>query len=87
MKTKLLSVIATGVLLSGMFMPSAFAGQDRDSGYNELMMKSMDTNSDGNISKDEFMKMSSKMAAKDFMIMDMNDDGVLSEEEFMSGRR
>lgn len=87
MKTKVLSIIATGVLLTGVSMPSAFAGQDRESGYAELMMKSMDTNSDGNISKDEFMKMSSKMAAKKFMMMDMNDDGNLSKEEFMSGQR
>ncbi len=81
---KVLSIIATSVLVSALAMTSAQANRaDRDGAGAEFLMKMMDSNSDGKISKEEFMKMSEKKAAKEFMMMDMDDDGSLSMEEYM----
>ncbi len=80
---RLLSIIATGLLVSGLASTSAFAmGEDGLAGHTYILQM-MDANSDGKITKDEFMKMEAKMSAKKFMMMDMNDDGTISKEEFM----
>ena len=80
---KVLSIIATSVLISGLAMTSAHSmGRAGIAGF-EFMMEMTDANSDGKISKDEFMKMSAKQSEKEFMMMDMNDDGNVSKEEFM----
>jgi len=80
---KVLSIIATSVLISGIAMTSAHAmGEDGKAGHTYILQM-MDANSDGKISKDEFMKMEAKMASKKFAMMDMNDDGTISKEEFM----
>ncbi|MEE9351167.1 MAG: hypothetical protein V3U78_02810 [Thiotrichaceae bacterium] len=89
MNTKALSVVIGTVLAGLMVTTSVQASED---GYDEMsilyqkeMMKTMDTDSDGKITKDEYMKVSEKMAAKKFMMMDMNDDGWLSEVEYSLG--
>jgi len=81
LQMKTLSIIATSVLVSAVAMTSVQAAGMAEGGVFELEAKVMDANSDGKISKDEFMKMSAKMAAKEFMMMDMNDDGSVSMEE------
>ncbi len=81
---KALSIIATSVLVSAVAMTSAQANRaDNDGAGVAFLMKMTDTNADGKISKDEFMKMKAKSAAKDFMMMDMDDDGSVSMEEYM----
>ena len=47
---------------------------------NDNMMKMMDTNSDGMVSKDEMMAYHEKMMG----MADMNKDGMLSKDEMMS---
>jgi len=80
---KVLSIIATSVLVSAVAMTSVHAAGMAEGGVFELTMKMSDANSDGKVSKDEFMKMSAKMAAKEFMMMDMDDNGSLSMDEYM----
>lgn len=48
----------------------------------KMMNQIMDTNKDGMLSKDEFMKMQEMTASKKFMMMDINNDGILSHEEY-----
>ncbi len=79
---KALTIIVTSVLVSGLAMTSAHAMGKADSEYNSFMMKMADVNTDGKMSKDEFMKMSASMAAKEFAMMDMDDDGSISATEF-----
>ncbi len=79
---KTLSIIATSVLVSALAMTSAQAEGMAD-GAGLFMMEMTDANSDGKVSKEEFMKMSAKMAAKKFMMMDMDDDGSISKKEYM----
>ena len=88
MKTQVLSIITTALLVSGAMTTSVQAmGMNDESHWNKLIMEAADKNSDGKMTKDEFMKMSEKMAAKQFMMMDVNDDGDISKEEFVSGQR
>ena len=85
---KVVNTIIASALISGVVMTSANAmGRKGDPEFNHFIMKMSDTNGDGKVSKEEFMKMSAKMAAKEFMMMDMNDDGQLESEEFISGMR
>lgn len=44
----------------------------------------MDTDKDGAISKDEYMKFAEMNASKKFASMDMNNDGKISVEEWMN---
>ena len=85
---KALSIIATSFLASTILITAADAmGRKEDPAFNNFMIKMADTNADGKISKDEWMKMSASMAAKEFAMMDMNDDGGISSQEFHSGQR
>ena len=80
---KTLSIIATSVLVSAVAMTSAHAMGEGGTAAQTYIHGLMDANSDGKISKDEFMKMSAKKASKEFMMMDMNDDGSVSMDEYM----
>ena len=88
---KALSIILTSALVSGIIMSSAQAESGRAGGpeWAHWMMKMMDANTDGKITKEEFMKMEAMMAEKKFMMMDMNNDGSIDTDEFMflSGQR
>jgi len=44
----------------------------------------MDSDKDGAISKDEYMKFAATNASKKFEVMDMNNDGKISVEEWMN---
>ncbi|MGK0273189.1 MAG: hypothetical protein ACI88H_003868 [Cocleimonas sp.] len=79
---KTLSILATSVLVSAMAMSSAHAMGEDGMASTTFIHGMTDVNSDGKISKEEFMKMSANKAAKEFMMMDMNDDGSVSKEEF-----
>jgi hypothetical protein len=66
------------VLISGLALNVASAEP-----FNMGMAKKMDANSDGKITKEEYMKMSNDMAA--WEKMDVNKDGVLDEKEIQLG--
>lgn len=90
MTTKILNTTVMGMLLSGVLAAPVYAGVDDFEGqesiiYQKEMMKVMDTNGDKKISKNEYMKMHTRMAEKKFMMMDMNDDGFLSDIEYGLG--
>ena len=85
---KVLSIIATSLLASSVLITAADAmGRKGDDAYNNFIIKMADTDGNGSISKEEFMKMASSMAAKEFAMYDMNDDDGVSKEEFFSGQR
>ncbi len=67
------------VLISGLALSTAFAVQ----GFNMSTAKTMDANSDGKITKEEYMKHSSDMAS--WAKMDTNKDEVLDENEIKTG--
>lgn len=50
----------------------------------KMSMTTMDTNKDGTISKDEYMKFAEMNSGKKFATMDMNNDGVISKEEWLN---
>jgi hypothetical protein len=50
----------------------------------KMSMDAMDTNKDGMISKDEYMKFAETGSAKKFASMDMNNDGAVSKDEWMN---
>ncbi len=66
------------VLISGLVLSPAFA-----QGFNSAMAKTMDADQDGKITKEEYMKHSSDMAA--WNKMDTNKDGVLDQKEIQLG--
>lgn len=68
----------TFVLISGLVLSPAFA-----QGFNSAMAKTMDADQDGKITKEEYMKHSSDMAA--WNKMDTNKDGVLDQKEIQLG--
>jgi EF hand len=51
---KLLFVIVSGALVCSSF--SSFAEEDMKCGHGMMQMKNMDTDNDGTVSKEEFMK-------------------------------
>lgn len=53
----------------------------------EAMFKKTDTDGDGKISKDEFLKSHQERAEKAFGMLDTNKDGTLSKEELQEGRK
>ena len=65
-------------LISGLVLSPAFA-----QGFNSAMAKTMDADQDGKITKAEYMKHSSDMAA--WTKMDTNKDGILDEREIQYG--
>lgn len=88
MKTQVLGIITAAILVSGAISTSANAmGRKGDPEFNTHMMKMVDANADGKITKEEFMNASTKMAAKEFMMMDMDDNGHISEHEFRMQNR
>ena len=50
----------------------------------KMAKETMDTDKDGSISKDEYMKFAEMNASKKFASMDMNNDGKISVEEWMN---
>ncbi len=85
---KALTILVTSALVSGIIMTSAQAmGRKGDPEFTHFVMKMTDANADGMVSKDEFMKMSAKMAEKEFMMMDMDGDGMVSDIEFKMHNR
>lgn len=68
----------TFVLISGLVLSPVFA-----QGFNSAMAKTMDADQDGKITKEEYMKHSSDMAA--WNKMDTNKDGVLDQQEIQVG--
>ncbi len=68
----------TVALISGLALSAAFA-----QGFNMSTAKIMDENNDGKITKEEYMKHSTDMAA--WTKMDTNKDGVLDEHEIKVG--
>lgn len=68
----------TFVLISSLALSTAFA-----EAFNMSTAKAMDTNSDGKITQEEYMKQSNDMAA--WTKMDTNKDGVLDEKEIQIG--
>lgn len=73
-----MSTQLTFVLISGLALSTAFAEP-----FNMSTAKIMDANNDGMITKDEYMKHSSDMAA--WTKMDTNKDGVLDAKEIQAG--
>lgn len=65
-------------LISSLILSAAFA-----QGFNSAMAKTMDTDQDGKITKEEYMKHSSDMTA--WAKMDINKDGVLDQKEIQLG--
>lgn len=85
---KVLSVIASGVLVSAVVVTAAHSmGRTGDPEYNNFIIKQVDADADGKITKKEFMEMSAKMAAKEFAAKDFNDNGVITAEEFHHANR
>jgi len=85
---KVLNIILASALASATLTGVAQAmGNIGDNEYNTFIVKMTDTNGDGKMSKEEFMKMSAKMAAKEFAMLDLNDDNFVEAEEFLSGKR
>ena len=72
------SIKLTVVLFSGLAMGAAFA-----QGFTMSTARAMDANSDGTITKEEYMVHSSDMAA--WTKMDTNKDGVLDAQEIKVG--
>ena len=68
----------TFVLISGLALSPAFAA-----GFNMSTAQTMDTNKDGMITKEEYMKQSNDMAA--WAKMDTNKDGMLDANEIKVG--
>lgn len=68
----------TFVLISGLTLSTAFAA-----GFNMSTAQIMDTNKDGMITKEEYMKQSNDMAA--WTKMDTNKDGMLDANEIKAG--
>ena len=50
----------------------------------KMAKETMDTDKDGAISKEEYMKFAEMNASKKFADMDMNNDGTISEAEWMN---
>jgi hypothetical protein len=50
----------------------------------KMTMDIMDTNKDGMVTKEEYMKYVEMSAPKKFAMMDMNNDGMISKEEWMN---
>ncbi len=73
-----MSTKMTIALISGLALSTAFA-----QGFNMKTAEVMDANSDGKITKEEYMKHSNDMAA--WTKMDTNKDGVLDEKEIKAG--
>lgn len=73
-----ISTKLTVALLSGLALSTAFAEP-----FNMETAKIMDANTDGKITKEEYMKHSSDMAA--WTKMDTNKDGMLDEQEIKVG--
>jgi hypothetical protein len=67
------------VLIAGLAFSTAFAVQ----GFNMSTAKIMDANSDGKITKEEYMKHSKDMEA--WAKMDTNKDEVLDAQEIQTG--
>jgi len=85
---KVLSIILASTLASVTLTGVAQAmGNQGDHEYNTFIVKMTDSNGDGKMSKEEFMKMSAKMAEKEFAMLDMNDDNFVEAEEFITGNR
>lgn len=87
MKTRILSIITTAVLLSGTISIANGMGNAGDPAYNDFMVKMADTNADGTISKEEFMDMAKRMAEEEFRMMDMDDDDKVTKTEFHMANR
>lgn len=73
------SIKLTGALIAALAMNAAFAVQ----GFNMSTAHIMDTDKDGKITKEEYMKHSKDMAA--WEKMDTNKDGMLDEKEIKIG--
>ena len=76
-------VAACAFVLAGMATPS-FAGQSDNTEFSdlfwrEIMMKAMDKNKDGMVTREEFMSYMGEQYDK----MDQNKDGKLTRTEFM----
>jgi Ca2+-binding EF-hand superfamily protein len=82
-----ITIILTALFLGASLAIAADKGDKKDP---EAILKSLDTNKDGSVSKEEYL--ASKKAQKDpakagkrFEKADANKDGKLSKEEFGSG--
>lgn len=85
---KVLSVIASGVLVSAVVVTAAHSmGKTGDLEYNNYIIKQVDADADGKITKKEFMELSARMAAKEFATKDFNDDGFIDIDEFHHANR
>jgi len=78
MKTKW--ILPTFLLLAGSFL---VAGDQQRVRGGMNMVENLDTNGDGQISKEEYMARTDER----FQAMDVNGDGVLTEDEIPTGRR
>lgn len=85
---KVLSILVSSVLISGIAMTTASAmGRTGDPEFNHFLAKVIDKDQDGNLSKDEFIAMAVRMAEKEFDGMDLDDSKFLSSEEFNNASR
>jgi len=78
-------------LIAGMFMPLLSGAQEKKGKSPEEQFKALDTNSDGKLSKDEFIARVKDDAEKKakaeqrFSRIDKNNDNFVSLEEFKEG--
>lgn len=78
---KLLFILISGALVCS--SASSFAREDMECGHGMMQMKNMDTDNDGTISKEEFMKAHEAMWDK----MKKNKDGLVDVKEFQMMRK
>lgn len=85
---KVLSILVSSVLISGIAMTTANAmGRTGDPEFNQFIANIIDKDGDGKISKEEFVAMAKRMAEKEFASMDLDDNNSVSSAEFQNGSR
>jgi Ca2+-binding EF-hand superfamily protein len=59
----------------------------RKAEHQQKYFSNIDSNSDGNLSKEEFIQYREKMAEQRFQNLDANNDGMVSKDEFLAHKR